>query len=326
MATHIDVEGPPADASAEATTMSAGEAFGVLGDETRLHILQTLGAADAPLSFSALFDRVDYEDSSNFNYHLQELVGHFVTKTDEGYALRQAGGRIVQAILSGVVTDYPVIERTPTETPCFLCGGRMDMSYRQEVVALYCADCGGTRDTSAPSGEGLLEEASDFVGGLGLPPSGIRSRDPADLPRAAEVWTVSKGQAVARDVCPHCAAPLEDSVRVCEDHEVGEGRCDACERQFAAVIHVNCTNCILERSSIFTSRLLSAPELMAFMLDHGIDPMAPEGFHLSGFDEEIRSVDPFEASFTFTAGDDSISLTVDDDLSVVAVDGDVASG
>ena len=35
------------------------------------------------------------------------------------------------------------------------------------------------------------------------------------------------------------------------------------------------------------------------------------------YDEEVRSVDPFEARFTFTAGDEALTLTVDDDLSVV---------
>lgn len=100
----------PSDAgSGEPTTLSPDEAFAVLGDDTRLQILQMLGAADEPLAFSELFDRIEYHDSSNFGYHLDKLVDHFVRKTDEGYALRQAGRRVVEAILSGAVTDDPVL-------------------------------------------------------------------------------------------------------------------------------------------------------------------------------------------------------------------------
>ena len=61
--------------SEESATLSPDEAFAVLGDETRLQILQTLGEADEPLAFSALFDRIEYDDSSNFGYHLDKLVG-----------------------------------------------------------------------------------------------------------------------------------------------------------------------------------------------------------------------------------------------------------
>lgn len=82
------------------TALSPGEAFAVQGDETRLQILQTLGEADDPLAFSELFDRVEYDDTANFNYHLGKLEIHFVHKTGDGYALRNAGGRVVEAILS----------------------------------------------------------------------------------------------------------------------------------------------------------------------------------------------------------------------------------
>lgn len=61
--------------SEESAALSPDEAFAVLGDETRLQILQTLGEADKPLAFSALFDRIEYDDSSNFGYHLDKLVG-----------------------------------------------------------------------------------------------------------------------------------------------------------------------------------------------------------------------------------------------------------
>ena len=102
----------------ESTSLAPEEAFDVLGSETRLQILQVLATADDPMAYSELFDRIAYEDSANFTYHLDKLLGHFVRKTDEGYVPRLTGQRVVEAIFSGVVTDAPVVERTDVEMSC----------------------------------------------------------------------------------------------------------------------------------------------------------------------------------------------------------------
>jgi hypothetical protein len=299
--------------------LSPHEAFDVVGDETRLQILQTLGDADGQLAFSELFDRIEYKDSGNFSYHLDKLDGHFVRKTDEGYVLQRAGARIVEAILSGAVTDSPVVERTPVETPCFLCGGQMEISYRQESVRVFCLDCGGTRGASSETQSRANESADDVVGGVGLPPAGVHHREPSELLHAGEIWSVAHGQASARGVCPRCAAPIERSVNVCDNHDSTSGRCGACDQRFGVTTTISCTNCIFGGESIFTAYLLGNIDLMRFLIDHGIDPIQPNAFHLTEFDEEIHSVDPFEARFTFTADGESIALHVDDDLDVVDV-------
>ena len=306
--------------------ISPHEAFDVVGDETRLQILQTLGEANGPLAFSDLFDRMEYEDSGNFSYHLDILDGHFVRKTGEGYALQRAGARIVEAILSGAVTDSPVVERTPVETPCFLCGGQMEVSYRQESVRVFCLDCGGTRGRSSDTHGSANKSADDIVGGVGLPPAGVHNREPSELLHTGEIWSVAHGQASARGVCPRCAAPVDRSVNVCENHDPDGGHCGACDQRFGVTTTTSCTNCIFGGESIFTAYLLGNTDLMGFLIDHGIDPIQPNAFHLTEFDEEVLSVDPFEARFTFTADDESITLTVDDDFSVIDVTRDQISG
>lgn len=74
--------------------------------------------------------------------------------------------------------------------------------------------------------------------------------------------------------------------------------------------HVECTNCIASGESVFTGQLLRNADLMRFMIDHGVDPIAPEGFHLTDLEERVHSTDPFRAD------GEEITLTVDD-LSVV---------
>lgn len=311
--------------SEESGTISPEEAFSVLGDETRLQILQTLGEAEDPLAFLELFDRVEYDDTANFNYHLKQLNGHFVRKTDEGYVLQHAGRRVMGAILSGAVTDSPELERTPVDAPCFLCGGPMEVSYREERLSAYCTDCGGTRNESSDTVRGPTEAAGDIIGSVGLPSAGVHGRTPRELLRAAEIWSVAHGQATARGVCPRCSAPIDRTVRVCEDHDAKDGCCETCGQRFAVTTAVSCTNCIISGESAFSSYLLGTTEVMAFLIDHGIDPIRPEAFHLSEYEETVLSVDPFEARFTFTADDETLTLTVDDDLSVVAVKRDHAT-
>lgn len=303
----------------ETTGLSPAEAFSVLGDETRLQILRVLGEAERPLTFSELYNRTDYDKTPNFNYHLEKLLDHFVRKTDKGYELRRTGRRVIEAILSGAVTDTPVIDRMPVETPCFLCGGQMEVSYREERLAMYCADCGGTRSESSATVDGSTESAGDIIGGVALPPAGIHGRTPTELLRAAEIWSVAHGQATARGVCPHCAARIDRTAHVCEDHDPSDGRCEACNQRFAITTIVSCTNCIFSGESVFTSYLLGNTDMMAFLIDHGIDPIRPNAFHLTEFDETVLSVDPFEACFTFTGDEETLTLTVDEDLSVVDV-------
>lgn len=300
--------------------LSPEEAFAVLGDETRLQILLALGRADQPLPFSAVFDRVDYDTTANFSYHLEKLLGHFVQQTDDGYDLRRTGERIVEAVLSGAVTDAPVVERTAIDEPCFRCGGSMEVSYREEAVGLYCLDCGGTRGGESETTAWSADHEDDILGHVYLPPGGVHDRSPVELLQAAEVWTVAAAQARSRGVCPRCSAQVDHQVRVCEDHDAGDGRCAACDQLFAVTVFERCRNCIFAMTSIATIRLLATEALMRFMIDHGIDPIAPDGFHVSNLErEEVVSTAPFRGRFTFTAGDDAIAITVDDELSVVDV-------
>jgi DNA-binding transcriptional ArsR family regulator len=300
-------------------TLSPDEAFEVLGNETRLGILRTLGEAGGPLTFSELFDRTEYETSGNFSYHLEKLEGHFVSKTDDGYRLRRAGFRVVVAVLSGAMTDDPVMERTPVETPCFLCGGEMEVNYREENLGMYCTECGGTRGGSSATAHSSDDPAADIVGRLYLPPAGVRDRSPAGILEAAEIWSTAHGQSLSRGVCPLCSAVVDQSIRVCEDHDGTAGRCDACDQRFGVTIRRDCTNCLVDMVSPFAQHLLSSTELIAFMCGHGIDPVVPNAFHFASLDEEIVSSDPFEARFTFSADGEALSLTVDDELSVVRV-------
>ena len=88
------------DRGIELEGVSAQEAFGLLGNETRVDVLRGLWGvdggdlptgSDGVLSFSELQRRVGVGNSGQFTYHLSQLVPHFVRETDEGYRLSRAG-------------------------------------------------------------------------------------------------------------------------------------------------------------------------------------------------------------------------------------------
>jgi hypothetical protein len=85
-----------------------------------------------------------------------------------------------------------------------------------------------------------------------------------------------------------------------------------------------CANCNYDPNSIAPGILLANTELLAFLTTRGINPFAPESLNrtsqaIAQYDEEVVSTEPFEARLTFTADGDSITLTLDEDLSIVEV-------
>lgn len=298
---------------------SPDQAFALLGDDTRLQIVRILGEANGPLQFSELFDRIDYEDSSNFGYHLKKLTGHFVKRTEEDYELRQPGRRVVEAILSGTVTNRPSQEPTPVDRPCPFCSSKVEVAYQQERVEMHCPECAGMEERPATrSGE---FDRSGNLGHLLLPPAGIQGRTAAEMLRAAEIWTATEAHATVREVCPRCSAPLVHSVDACRDHDAEDGRCDDCGQRFGAAFEAACTNCIFEWQAPMVTYLAGQPELLEFMMDHGIHPLSSEAFVFptTAVEEAIDSAEPFSANYTFSADGERLILAVEDDLSVSAV-------
>ena len=125
----------PIDTAADVEELRATEAFTLLGSETRLAILLALWEADElfddgppnpserqALSFSELRERVDYDTSSNFSYHLDQLLGSFVRKTDDGYELLPAGDNIVHAIVASAGFVDRTVPPMGVDHDCPRCG------------------------------------------------------------------------------------------------------------------------------------------------------------------------------------------------------------
>jgi len=308
-----------------AAMLSPEEAFSVLGSKARLEILRTLGEADKPLAYSELFERTEYDDPGNFSYHLNKLVGHFVAKTDAGYVLRRPGERVMEAVLSGAVTTDPVRELTRTDKLCPFCSATIEVGYEHERVTMHCPECSGLFEREESEDRRFSEQGN--LGIRPLPPAGVRGRTAGQMHEVSEIWAATTMQAISRGVCPRCSGRVERVVQVCESHDASDGLCDQCGLRLAATAAAVCTDCIFEMEAPVAGHLSVHPETMAFMIDHGIDPVAPEGFlPFAAVDEEVYSREPFEARYTFTADGETLTLVVDEALDVMEVTKDQANG
>jgi DNA-binding HxlR family transcriptional regulator len=311
------------------TTLSPDDAFAVLGNDTRMDILRALGETEDSLSFSELRERVGLRDSGQFNYHLDQLEGHFVSKTDEEYELSQRGRRVIQAVLSGAITQAPTLEPTEIDARCYHCNDPIMVDYKQEGVGIYCTGCSGNFE---PPREHLAERLGSeelaaelgVIGANGLPPAGILDRSPSEMLQAATAWTHMKMFYEWADLCPRCSASMDQSADICETHDANDGVCEACGGQQAIIHESQCTNCNFKGRRLFSLRLFGHTEFLHFVTGHGLNPIAPSNplsfwGHFTPYEEEIISTDPFKAKFTFTIGEDAITLTVDDSFLVVDV-------
>lgn len=303
-------------ASGSSTVLSPEEAFAVLGHKARLDILQALGGAEEPLAYSELFERIDYDDRSNYSYHLDRLAGHFVDKVGEGYVLRRPGERVLEAVHSGAVTTDPVRALTQTERPCPFCSAAIEVGYEQERVTMHCPECSGLFERADPEDSRLAESGN--LGFRPLPSAAVDGRTAAEIHDVSKTWTALTVHAMSRGVCPRCSGASEHSVAVCESHDASEGLCAECGWRFGAAVSADCTNCIFDFQVGVAAYLATSTEVMAFLIEHGIDPVAPGEFHpYAALEETVLSHDPFEAQYTVTVDDDTLVATVDKNLSVV---------
>lgn len=211
-----------------------------------------------------------------------------------------------------------MVERTDVEMSCMYCGNPTELAYYDELAVVYCREC-----EVRIGGQAFTEEwpvpASDIVGCVSIPPAGVYDRSSTEILDAAGVWTVADVQAIVRDVCPRCSASINCSPSVCGNHQDGDDFCEHCNHRFAVSVEVVCTNCPFATKSPYPTHALGNVDLMTFITAYGIDPFASDAFHLRSCTEELLSTDPLRARYTFTAGGDTLTLSVHEDLSVVEV-------
>lgn len=291
----------------------AVEAFSLLSDETRLSILIALWEASSPdeaVAFSDLRERVGIRDSGKFNYHLDQLTGQYVHRTDAGYRLTNAGGRIVRTVLAWSQQEDVTFEPVEIDAHCPFCGAPVTVSYRNERVFIGCTDC---------RGGGPRLDDNIVVGAF--PPAGVRDREPAAVFENAVAYIVVYiTRAMLSGVCLVCGGPVSAWLNVCEAH-TDEGICETCETPFLSTVECRCETCKVPNVAPGAATVISHPAVITHLNNQGIehDPTTWDGFmgRVTACDETLISTDPPQVRIDVPAQETAISVTVDEAGQVV---------
>ncbi|WP_114576221.1 helix-turn-helix domain-containing protein [Saliphagus sp. LR7] len=277
--------------------LAPADAFALIGDDTRLAILEALWLADErPVPFSELRRVVGTEDSAQFNYHLQRLVGHFVRKTEEGYAFKHAGEKVVRSVIAGSFNEHPTVEPFGVEGTCFACEGALEARYEDERLAIVCRACG------------------EGHGEYSFPPGGLTDRTPAEVAAAFDQRVRHLHCLAADGVCPECAGRMHTSL-------VEDGEC--CLGVSVRVDH-ECRQCGHSLCSAAGLRLLDHPEVVGFHRDRGVSVADRSYWTLpwcvSDEYTRVRAEDPVRLELSIPLAGDELRATLDDELAVVGTE------
>lgn len=270
------------------------DAFRVLGNEHRLEILRALWATeDEPVNFSNLFDAVSIDDSGQFNYHLEQLTTQFVDHTGEGYELRRAGEKVLQAILAGSFTPHDRRE-LQTGDQCLRCGELLIAEYRDETMSIRCGSCGFC------------------YGEYPFPPGGLNDRSDEEILRAFDQRVRHLHCLAADGVCHECNGKMESRI-------VEEGEC--CLAGSIRLEH-ECQQCNHTLCASLGLGLLDNSTVVSFYRDNGIDlsqtPYWELPWCVSDEPIEVRTRDPWVIDVRLKAGESERVITIDETLTQIA--------
>lgn len=274
--------------------LDPADAFALVGNETRLSILEALWAADEqPVSFSDLRREVGMRDSAQFNYHLQQLTDHFVTQVEEGYTFRHAGEKIVRSVIAGSFTEDPSLEPFPVEGSCYACDGPLEASYEDEQFAIDCVDCGRGH------------------GEYAFPPGGLNDRTREEVAAAFDQRVRHLHCLAADGVCPECNGRMETTV-------VEDGHC--CLGVGIRVDH-ECAQCDHTLCSAVGLRLLDHADVVGFHRDRGVSlsdrPYWTLPWCVSDEYTRIADRDPLRLEVRMPLAGDELRVTMDGELAVL---------
>ena len=269
------------------------DAFGLVANETRLAILEALWTADdSPVRFSALREDVGMRDSAQFNYHLDKLTDQFVRKVEDGYELRHAGEKVVQAVLAGSFTEHPTLDPIDVGDPCVNCGADLRATYEDERLSITCPDCGYGH------------------GEYAFPPGGLTDRTDEEV-LAAFDQRVRHLHCLAKDgVCPECSGRMETTVERADD---------CCLGGSLTAIH-RCSQCNHQLCSAVGLALLDDSVVVGFHREHGVSlserPYWTLSWCVSDDAIELVGEQPQRFEVTIELDDEALTVTLDDDLNV----------
>ncbi|MDY6764887.1 MAG: helix-turn-helix domain-containing protein [Halobacteria archaeon] len=301
------------------------EVFATLGNKHRMGIIRELDkrqsvnarTPDDPVPYSELLAATDIQDKGQFNYHLGKLTDIFVEKRTEGYLLTHAGREVVRAVKAGSFTARPDTIPIPVESvTCPYCGSKgLWFGYEGGVLFFGCNDCEGM----APDDPN--EEISGIVQAGRFPASGLVDRTPEEIYHLGPIWGNFVHRLLSEGLCPSCAGNVEATVDVCSNHPE-EGVCETCGERYAGGVSYTCAVCGYGEAMPLWGRALVHEEMFRFAYNRGVNLNRPSASDLKmtrDIEEEVLSTDPPRVRYSFTIEGDTLTMTIDDSLTMTDV-------
>lgn len=285
-------------------TVTLEESIAILGEQTRMEILVELGEAwdekrhqQRSLGFSELMERVGISDSGRFNYHLEKLVGTFVTKKQEGYQLLNPGRRLYQIMASGTLTEREM-DISFTVNDCPSCDGTIEACYRNDnVLFVQCLGC------------------EKLYGAIPFSPRGFEHRTEAEAFDAVSRIFHNDIRLARQGICPSCDGQMRTELLVemsdfldsmTDGDTLASMKCRVCNDYFYADLsYVG----------------LVTESVRQFLSEHGRDAALVRGWDdivLAADDSQtVVHTDPPRARVTYTVNGDDLTIVFNDELAVV---------
>jgi hypothetical protein len=267
--------------------MDPENAFALLGNEMRLDIVQALGEAETPLSFSALRERVGARDSGQFNYHLGKLVGTFVAGGDDGYSLRHPGLLVYGAVLAGSITaeaGQTADVTVDVEEPCPACGGPIEAVYCEERMTVSCLDCGNR------------------YGEATVPPGVFEGYETDSYPRVFDRYVRELVGRMRQGFCTVCSGRVESGL---------------IEGEEGPLVAYDCTRCPESAHSSPEAAVLEHPAVVAFYYEDGVDLAQRPLWGLQELSDVETTGTVDGVTVRFETDTSSLELVIDEDAAVV---------
>ncbi|MFC7212686.1 hypothetical protein ACFQO4_01150 [Saliphagus sp. GCM10025334] len=271
------------------------EVFGLLSNDLRVEIVQVLGKNGEPLSFLDLRTAVSERDSGKFNYHLQKLVGHFVTQDEDGYRLSFAGEQVYGAILSGSYTANASIPPFEFDGPCPMCShSGLIAEYGNETALLYCRECEAWRNE------------------FSFPPGTLGQFARQELPFAFDRWMRATVMKFLQGFCENCGGRVDAAL---------ERASSANSRPVRAVFE--CERCDDELRASPALPVLYHPVTISFFEQHGVNVLHDPSWRYYDEDDdmaiEMINDDPSSVRVSVTLDEMELVATVDHDVTITDV-------
>jgi DNA-binding transcriptional ArsR family regulator len=317
----------PLETTVGAAGRHAPEAFSLLGDETRVAILLALWeeydphGTDNVVTFSEIFDRVDYEDPGSFSYHLDQLAGHFIRREADGggYKLRTPALRFIHAVIAGTGVQDTRIGPTEIDQPCPFCDGPTAISYEDGLVLHFCTECAGVTTEEGVPG---------YLSAVPFDPAGLVERTPNEIRAASRVAAWRQTQIMFEGLCPACSGRVDAWLECCQDHDPN-GLCERCGAKYRVLARFQCDICKNHNVSSPKALVLFHPAVVAFYEGNGISTrIRADDFDsvrrvfglMDGHEVDLITDEPPRAAVAAAVDDDEIRLTFDETTRVVGVD------